>query len=59
MRPDPTARPTFSKLVPELMSLLEAANTGAIQVREGVAHVALADPRSRGPNSGSCRRRFC
>ncbi len=34
LRPDPAARPTFSKLVTDLAALLEAANAGTIQVRE-------------------------
>ena len=32
MQPDPAVRPTFAKLVTELTALLEAANSGIIQV---------------------------
>ena len=41
MQPDPSVRPTFSKLVAELTALLAAANAGTLQVMNTVCSRAL------------------
>ena len=56
MRPGPTARPMFSKLVTDLTALLEAANAGTMQVREPSVRVCrVTDPHASPPAAAAVR----